>query len=426
MKKSVLMCAPFVCFLFFLSKLNAVCDQAWLGDNFGDVAVLSTETQMQTSIFAPGDEIASGIAFTPDGTQLFLTDASNGIWAIDAATQASTQISMQMNSNDVVVSPNGQFAYVAVGDSFTLMGSISQINTATQAITTLNATPYSMAPNGIAITPDGSQLYIVGQQTVLVIDASNGNILHTITILSAVQLFKVAITPDGAFAYVTDNGFMGSGGNVFQINTSTFSVAAVSTGAFLPFSAPWGVTINPNGQFAYVTDETNNAVDVIQISSNAVVNQLFDPSISDPRGIAITPDGSFIYVAEFGAPFNIVSAINTSTFAINNISTGMSQPIVIAMAPLCVSSSVKGRIGKNRDFWQTNIFSQLCWNAPATFTPTQYLIFRNGKQVGVINGNQTFFTDNYLRPDKTYSYSVFAVNDANMKFLIGTIILKTE
>jgi DNA-binding beta-propeller fold protein YncE len=427
MRKLVLTFLQFACFILFLPlRLNAVCDQAWVGDNFGNVAIINTQTQMQTSLFMPGDEVASGITFTPDGSQVFLTDSSNGIWAIDASTQASTQISMQMDSNDIVMSPNGQFAYVAVGNLFLLMGSILKIDTATDAITTLNAAPYTMAPNGIAITPDGSKLYIVGQSTVLVIDSSTGNILQTVTIPSAVQLFKVAITPDGAFAYVTDNGTGIGGGNVFQINTSSFSVAPVSTGAFLPFSAPWGVTINPNGQFAYVTDGSNNVVDVIQISSNAVVNQLLDPSINEPRGITVTPDGSFLYVAEFGAPFNLVTVINTSTFAINTVTTGTSQPIVIAMAPPCVTSLIKGRIGKNKDFWQTNIFSQLCWNAPAAFIPIQYLIFRNGKLVGTISGDQTFFRDNYLRPDKTYLYSIFAVNNANVQFLVGNIILKTE
>ena len=409
------------CFVIFLSeKLAAVCDQAWVGDNSGNVVVISTETQMQTSIFSPGDEVASGIVFTPDGTQVFLTDLDNGIFAIDASTHTSTQISSQFGCNDIVMSPNGRFAYVAVASGFIL-----QVDTITHAVTTLNAIAYPLVANGIAITPDGSQLYLVGGQTVLVVDPSNGNVLQTVIIPSAINLFKVAITPNGALAYVTDNAFFLGLGNVFQINTSSLSVAAVSVGAFMAFNAPLGVVINPNSQFAYVTDGPNNSVDVIQISSNTVVNELFDPSLLGPEGIATTFDGSFIYVADFSSP-NLVSVINTSTFAINNVSTDAAQPRVIAISPPCTASQIKGRVVRNKDFWQTNIFSQLCWNAPVAFTPVQYLIFRNGKQVGVINGDQTFFSDNYLRLDKTYNYSIFAVNSAHMQFLVGTITLRTD
>jgi DNA-binding beta-propeller fold protein YncE len=423
MRKTIRAFALLAYFILFLSeRLDAVCDQAWVGDNFGNVVVISTETQMQTSVFSPGDEVASGIVFTPDGTQVFLTDSTNGIWAIDASTQMSTKIATLVGANDIVMSPNGQFAYVAVGTAG--MGRILKVDTVTHAVTPLNAIPYLLNAQGIAITPDGSQLYLVGEQTVLVIDPSNGNVLHTIIIPTAIELFKVAITPNGALAYVTDVGSFG-GGHVFQINTSSFSVAPVSTGAFLPFFAPYDVAINPNGQFAYVTDEFNNSVYVIQISSNTVVNELFDPSILAPQGVAVTFDGSFIYVANFSSP-NVVSVINTSTFAIHDVFTSAVQPKVIAISPPCVASQIKGRIVENKDFWQTNIFSQLCWNAPVAFTPVQYLIFRNGKQVGAVNGNQTFFEDNYLRPDKTYHYSIFAVNNANMRFLVGTITLNTE
>lgn len=419
MKKMIHYITALVCLVLCISTegLHGVCDQAWSGDNVGDVIVLSTETQTQTSLFMPGDLSATGIAFTPDGTQVFLTDLSLGVWAINAATQIPTQVSMQENSTDIVVSPDGQFAYAA--GTLEDFGFLLIINTSTYASTIML---YPFAVNGVAITPDGSQLYLVGGSTAFIVDP-NGNVLQMVPSTFGTNLLKVAITPDGAFAYVTDNGAPG-GGAVFQINTSDLSVATVSTGVFPPFNAPWGVTIHPSGQFVYVTDQLHNSVDVIQVASNTVVNEVFDPFISTPQGIAATPNGNFVYVAEFGS--NVISVINTSNFAVNNVSITGLQPVVITMAPPCISTQASGRIVKNQDVSQTDLFSQLIWTPTTSLYTIQYLIYRNGVQIANLAPNITHFEDHYLRHHKKYAYSIFAVNGINQEILIAEITLTTE
>ena len=59
---------------------------------------------------------ASGIAFTPDGTEVFLTDFITGVFVIDAATQTDiptpgTPISIVPGA-DVAISQDGEFAYI--------------------------------------------------------------------------------------------------------------------------------------------------------------------------------------------------------------------------------------------------------------------------------------------------------------------------
>lgn len=429
MKKTIRHFIQLACFfpLLMIGKLNAVCDQAWFTDADGNIIVINTETQMQTSLFFSGGSSAiSGIAFTPDGSQAFFSDQIAGVWAINTATQMPTQISSQTQSADIAISPDGQFAYVPYFDGTN--GSILKVNTATHTATVLNAVPYPLfSPAGIAITPDGSQLYITGLDTgtlaheVLVVSASDGSVLHTIVVPSVGNLFKIAITPNGSFAYVTETF-----GQVFQINTVNFAVAVVSTDGFLPFLSPFGVAIHPNSQFAYVTDSFSNFVDVIQISSNTVVNQIMDPDISNPEGIAVTPDGNFLYVANANSSNNIISVINTSSFAVNDVmTTSVAGLIWVAISPPCSFNQVRGKIVENKDLWQTDIFSKLCWTPLNLFT-TQYLIYRNGVEIASLSPGTTQFEDHYLRHGKKYIYSIYAVNSLNQRFLVGTVTLATE
>ena len=173
-----------------------------------------------------------------------------------------------------------------------------------------------------------------------------------------------------------------------------------------------------------MTDQLNNSVDVIQVASNTVVNEAFDSFISIPQGIAVTPNGNFVYVAEFGS--SVISVINTSNFAVNNVSIIGLQPAVIAMAPPCISTQASGRIVKNQDVWQTDLFSQLVWTPTTSLYTTQYLIYRNGVQIASLAPNISHFEDHYLRHHKKYAYSIFAVNGINQEILIAEITLTTE
>jgi YVTN family beta-propeller protein len=412
----------FISALFFSSTwLHGVCDQAWIGDNFGDVGVIDTDTQTVTSVFPPGNDVANAMAFTPDGLEVFLVDSSSGIYVIDAATQMTMLIST-FSGSDVVISPNGEFAYIPF--EFMGEGFILQVNTMTLAQNVLlnGPNPYTPPLNGIAITPDGSELFVVGLGTVLVVDAATGTTMEMIPIAGA-NLVRVAITPDGSFAYAISGD---PDPAVYQIETSApFAVTPVTTGAFLPFLDPAGIVMNPNGQFAYVTDEENGSVYVIQISTNSVVERL--TSFSAPAGIGITPDGSSLYVANFGTT-NTVSIINTSTFAVTDVTVpGILQPLSIAMSPGCAAPSgpVTGKVCKNEDFWQTEIFSAISWNPPLNFTPVEYQIFRNGVLIDTVSSSQLSFKQHDLKKNKTYVYSIYAVNNNDVTLFIGSVSLRT-
>ena len=95
-------------------------------------------------------------------------------------------------------------------------------------------------------------------------------------------------------------------------------------------SGPEGVAITPDGAFAYVANSGSNTVSVIATASNTVVATVTVGS--GPEGVAITPDGAFAYVANSGS--NTVSVIATASNTVVATVTVGSAPFGVAITPL--------------------------------------------------------------------------------------------
>ena len=113
-----------------------------------------------------------------------------------------------------MVAPDGRRAYVTY-----LSGALSMIDTATNTVTA--TIDVGRGALGVAVTPDGSHLYVAhwGSSMVSVIDTATNTVIATINV-GSVQ-WDVAVTPDGRWAYVTNRG----SGIVSVINTATNTVA---------------------------------------------------------------------------------------------------------------------------------------------------------------------------------------------------------
>src|SRR5229473_2130454 len=139
--------------------------------------------------------------------------------------------------------------------------------------------------------------------SVAVIDTLLDRVVAVIPV--QIQPLAVAITPNGAFAYVTNSGWIFGSNSVSVINTASNTVATtIPVGRF-----PVGVAITPNGAFAYVANFNSNSVSVINTATNTVVATV--PVGNGPVAVAITPDNSFGYVTN-GSSDN-VSVISTAT-----------------------------------------------------------------------------------------------------------------
>ncbi|MHC4092006.1 MAG: YncE family protein [Planctomycetota bacterium] len=120
--------------------------------------------------------------------------------------------------------------------------------------------------------------------------------------------FEMAITPDGAFIYVTNLSTVDRSVSVVETASNTL-VATVGVG-----SLPSDVAITPDGAFVYVANEGSSTVSVIETSTNNVIATI---PVVQPRNVAITPDGAFAYITR-GRPTGQVSVIETATNTVDN------------------------------------------------------------------------------------------------------------
>ena len=183
-------------------------------------------------------------------------------------------------------------------------------------------------PEGVAITPNGKYAYVTnnGAGYVSVVDVANNTVLNTPGLNSG-TLFSayIAITPNGKYAYVTNGG----ADYVSLIDIATNTVIA-APGLVGPFNGPNGITITPDGAYAYVTNIYSATVNVIDIARNTVLDTPgLTGAFNVPGLIAITPDGRYAYVTNNGS--TTVSVIDTKTNTIVKTIAGFANPYGIAI-----------------------------------------------------------------------------------------------
>jgi len=171
-------------------------------------------------------------------------------------------------------------------------GGITEINSANNIV--FATAPWAHGSNGgIAITPDGSRMYVNNA------DVSSVSVFDTATNVPLMEIgvgqnpIGLAITPDGSHAYVSSQG----SDTVSVIALATNSVVkTISVGAG---ANPIWVTISRDGSRAYVSNQGGGTISVIDTASNTVLTNI--PIGSLPFHSAFSRDGRFLWVSVQGA-----------------------------------------------------------------------------------------------------------------------------
>jgi YVTN family beta-propeller protein len=241
-------------------------------------------------------------------------------------TTIATINGVGVNPKGVAMSPNNQYVYVVSQNS----DSVSTIDTSTNTVvSTENLNEHNppiqpVYPLGIAVTPDGLKAYVAdngnttnNQTTVQILNLSNPAqpdvLANTITV--GPNPHSIAITPDGRYAYVTNQGLNGqtpgTPSTVSVIDTTTDTVVSTITVGGMPK----GLAVNPSGTAVYVANEQSNTISVIDTElalSNPAAAVIATIAVGEtPRGVAANPAGLWVYVTNQGD--DTMSVIDTSS-----------------------------------------------------------------------------------------------------------------
>jgi YVTN family beta-propeller protein len=182
-------------------------------------------------------------------------------------------------------------------------------------------------PENLAVTPDGSQVWVAdtGPQTggreslggISVISTATDTV--TASLRLPIDPRNIAFSPSGATAYVT------AGDGLWVINTATLQVSTVIHG----LGNPEDVAVSPDGSTVYVTNTVQNLVDVISAATNRVTDTI--PVGQLPWQLALSSDGSTLYVADGDS--NAVSVISTATDKVTSTISDPGDPVSVALTP---------------------------------------------------------------------------------------------
>jgi YVTN family beta-propeller protein len=206
--------------------------------------------------------------------------ADKTISVIDTATQTVIDtIFIGRYVEFIVLTPDGKEAYVGAGD-----GTVSVVDTRSREVT--HTIPIGTSYE-IAVTPDGKEVYAVGNKAVFVIDTKTHEVSETISVGDT--SCSIVITPDGKQAYVSIMG------GVSVIDTKTHSVThTISLEDDLCCYLPHAIAITPDGRQAYVDHE--GSILVFDTVTKKLVKSIPTGKSVGVGEVVFTLDGKKAYV----------------------------------------------------------------------------------------------------------------------------------
>jgi WD40 repeat protein len=283
-----------------------------------------------------GDTGVPAITVSPDGATVYVAgDRARGtghndylVLAYNAATGAQLWATSPLADasmaqyHPVAVSPDSKTVYVTGTQDFVGSAALKSYDTIALSAATgatvwdsQRRTPPHVRHTltSIAVSPDGSRVFIAGSSGIIALDPANGEQLWMLIYKQAYRRFhlSLAVRPDSSTLYVT-GGSMAPGSvqhywtaaivaaNGFKMWQATYH-GPVTSGA----TGSTAIALSPDGSTVYVTGSAGQAGGLNEYATigydAATGHQLWQASYrttqanDNAAGLAVSPDGSTVY-----------------------------------------------------------------------------------------------------------------------------------
>ncbi len=300
--------------------------QAWaIGNGVSGVTykVLGWGCKMMASFYFSGMADRMEISMRCPANSGFTVTYSYSNWTSPAAS--SNVITVGTHPTGIAISPDGKNVYVANNDS----GSVSVIDAATHTVAATITMPSGMNPDQIAVSADGSKLYAVLPQyygpwsgALLTIDSTSREVTNLLPIGT---LYGITASQGGSLYASTSVDAHASTLSKYNPDGGLDLTEPVTVGG-----QPRGVAVSTDGARVYVA---NSADDTVSVVGSAWLNTLATVTVGS-QPVSVATSSAFAYVTNSGD--NTVSIIETSTETV----TGT---VMVGLNPQAIAVSAQGK-----------------------------------------------------------------------------------
>jgi YVTN family beta-propeller protein len=282
-----------------------------------------------------------GLVTSPDGRTLLASNDGQSVQSlmvIDRQSGAVRQTIFYPAPEALFVglafSPDGKRAYASAGGNNKIrvysVADQQLAETESIAIPTpagADGKPTNPYPAGMAVSPDGSRLFVVDNLTdaLSIIDLASRSVTATVPV--GHNPYAVVLAEDGQLAYVSNWGAQ----SVSVVNTTSASTdQTIGVGTH-----PSALALSPKRNELYVANTDSDSVSVIDTARNEVTQTVsLAPYADAPQGSspdALAVNGDTLYVANAGNNDVAVVRLGTPASVVGLIPTGW-YPTAIAVA----------------------------------------------------------------------------------------------
>lgn len=266
-----------------LNENNIVLTNYTNDDDFA-VKIIDVKTnKVKKTIHLNNNTRVNGIAEYPEANKVALIDyVKNELLVLNVETeQIEKQISTEQNKSHLaVLHPKKLLAYVTNINS----GSISVIDLNNDE--TVHIIPCGLGRKGIAITPDGSEIWLTNtkENVITVINTNSNKITNHIP--SGKESLKLKFSVDGKYCLVTNarDGTIDIFSQQSKKKVKTIMLHGKTTimeKLLYHTPRPVNIIMHPNGLYAFVANSNANKIEVIDMKSLKIVSNIGTGAVPD-------------------------------------------------------------------------------------------------------------------------------------------------